>query len=225
LTAHELSTVDNRELTPLYARLLVHVIRPFPNFDFFFIKPLRQKAVQLLQLKPGDRALDAGCGPGGSLASLVDAVGHSGEVVGIEISPEMAINARRRISANGWSNVQVMVSDAQTVTLAGKFDGLLMFAAPDVYASPPALANLLPHLKNDARIVVFGGKLSRHRPGRMFNRFFRSMFSKLTFPSTPELNDEPWALLKSHVSELHVQEYFFGWMFLAWGPVKASTKS
>jgi len=32
--------MDNRELTPLYFRYLVHLIRPFPDFDFFFIKPL-----------------------------------------------------------------------------------------------------------------------------------------------------------------------------------------
>jgi hypothetical protein len=74
-------------------------------------------------------------------------------------------------------------------------------------------------------VVIFGGKLSRHRLGRMFNLFFRFMFSKLTFPSTPELNDEPWALLKSHVIELNIEEYFFGWMFLAWGSVKPDGKS
>ena len=38
----ELNKLDNRELTPPYARYLVHLIRPFPNFDWFFIKSLRQ---------------------------------------------------------------------------------------------------------------------------------------------------------------------------------------
>jgi SAM-dependent methyltransferase len=147
MTATESNTVNNRDLTPPYARFLVHLIRPFPNFDFFFIKSLRQKAVQLLLLKPGDRALDVGCGPGGSFPYLVDAVGPSGEVIGVEISPETAINTRKRIAKNGWNNVQVLVSDAEKVALEGKFDGLLMFAAPDVYASPQALANLFPHLK------------------------------------------------------------------------------
>ena len=104
----ELNRVDNHELTPPYFRYVIGLIRPFPNFDIFFIKPLRQKAVQLLQLKPGDRVLDVGCGPGGTFPYLVDAVGPSGDVVGVEISPEVAINARRRIAKNGWSNVQVI---------------------------------------------------------------------------------------------------------------------
>ena len=212
----ELNKPDNRQLTPPYARYLVHIIRPFPDFDVFFMKPLRRKATQLLQLNPGDRALDAGCGPGGSFPYLVDAVGPVGEVVGVEISPEIAVNASRRIGKNRWSNVQVMVADARTVELKGKFDGLLSFAAADIYASPQALANLFPYLKGDARVVAFGAKLSRRRSGKVFNALFRSLW-KLSFSSTPALNYEPWSPLKDRLAELHVEEYFFGCMFLAWG--------
>ena len=212
----ESNKVDNHELTPPYARYLVHLIRPFPNFDPFFIKPLRQKAVQLLQLTPRDRVLDVGCGYGGSFPYLVDAVGPSGEVVGVEISPEVAINARRRIEKNRWRKVLVIEGDARTVQLQDKFDGVLMFAAADVYASPPALANLFPYLKNDARVVAFGAKLSHRRSGKVLNPLLRLLW-KLSFSSTPAVNYEPWAPLKNRVDELHVQEYFFGCMFLAWG--------
>ncbi len=210
---------DNRELTPPYARYLVHLIRPFPDFDPFFIKPLRQKAVQMLQLKPGDRVLDAGCGPGGSFPYLADAVGPSGEVVGVEISPETAINARRRIEKNGWRNVRMIVADARAVKLEGNFDGLLTFAAADIYASPQALNNLFPYLKSDARVVAFGAKLSQRRSGKAFNLLFRLLW-KLSFPSTPALSHKPWVPLESRVDGLKVEEYFFGCMFLAWGSIK-----
>jgi ubiquinone/menaquinone biosynthesis C-methylase UbiE len=98
--------VNDRDVTPPYQRYLTRLIRPFPNYDFFFIKSLRQKAVAELQLKPGSRVLDAGCGPGGTFPYLVEAVGRAGEVVGVEISPEVVINATRRIGANGWNNVE-----------------------------------------------------------------------------------------------------------------------
>jgi cyclopropane fatty-acyl-phospholipid synthase-like methyltransferase len=214
--------VENRELTPPYARLTVRMIRPFPNFDFFFVKSLRRKAASLLQLKPGGRVLDVGCGPGGSFPYLVDAVGPQGQVVGVEISPETAINARKRIAKNAWNNVQVVVSAAEKASLEGQFDGLLMFAAPDIYASPLALASLYPHLSSGARVVVFGGKLSRHRFREIPNLLFATVFSKLTFPSTPRMDYEPWALLKSRVHDLQVEEHFFGWMFLAWGSIETS---
>jgi ubiquinone/menaquinone biosynthesis C-methylase UbiE len=215
----EPDTIHNRELTPPYARYLVRLIRPFPDFDFSFVKPLRRKAAQLLQLKPGDRVLDMGCGPGGSFPYLLDAVSSSGEVVGVEISPEIATNARNRIEKNQWSNVKVIQADARTVNLAGKFDGLLMFAAADIYASQPALTNCFSHLKDDARVVAFGAKLSERRFGKFLNPILRALF-KLSFSTTARPNYEPWVLLEKSVGELQVQEYFFGCMFLTWGSKK-----
>lgn len=208
-----------KDLTPPYARYLVHLTRPFPDFDFSFIKPVRQKAVQLLQLKPGDSVLDVGCGMGGSFPYLVQSVGPSGEVIGVEISPEVTINSRRRVEKNNWRNVEVIQASAQTVNLTGRFDGLLMFAAADVYVSEEALANILPHLRDNARIVVFGAKSSSHRFGWMFNSFLRIVFSKLSFPTTASIDYEPWRILANHVEKLEIEEYFFGWMFLASGSV------
>lgn len=207
-----------KELTPPYFRYVVSLIRPFPDFDFSFIKPVRQKAVELLHLKQGDRVLDMGCGPGGCFPYLVHSVGASGEVVGVEISPEVTINARRRIARNEWKNVQVIEAAAQTVHLTGMFDGLLMFAAADVYASQEALENIFPHLRDNARVVLFGAKTSNHRMGKILNPFFRMMISKLSFPTTPwQLDSEPWRLVAKRVGKLDVEEYFFGSMFLAWG--------
>lgn len=178
-----------QKLTPPYGQL-AGLIRP-PDFDPAFIKPVRQKAVELINLKEGDRALDVGCGPGGSFPCLVHAVGQMGQVFGVEISPEISINARRRIEKNGWRNVQVIESAAQDVRLTGTFDGLLMFAAADVYASDEALANIFPHLRENARVVAFGAKLSRNRLGGILNPVLRKLFS-LSFSTTPRPDHEPW---------------------------------
>lgn len=142
-------------------------------------------------------------------------------MVGIEISPETRINAGRRIDKNRWNNVQVILADARTVELAGKFDGLLMFAAADIYASSRALANLLPHLNDDARVVAFGAKLSHRRSGRILNLLLRLLW-KLSFSSTPAVNYEPWAPLKDHIDELQAQEYFFDCMFLVSGKMNVA---
>jgi len=210
-------SISERELTPPYARLLFRFIRPFPNFDLFFVKSLRRRAVQKLCLRPGDRVLDAGCGPGGSFPYLVEAVSPSGEVVAVEISPKMALSARKRVEKNGWANLRVVQGDARTVNLEGSFDAVLMLGAPDVYASSEALDNLGRYLKNDARVVAFGAKLSRRWFGRLLNALFRSMFSKSTFASTPGLEYEPWQTLERGLGALMVEELFFDWMFLAWG--------
>jgi ubiquinone/menaquinone biosynthesis C-methylase UbiE len=177
-------------LTPLYGRLLIRLTRPFPDFDFSFIKPVRQRAVELLKLRPGDRVLDVGCGPGGSFPFLVNAVGPTGQVVGVEISPDHSELAIRRIAKNRWNNVEVIEGAAQDVALTSTFDGLVMFAAADVYASEEALENILPHLKDNARVVAFGAKLSRHGFGRIFNPFLKLLFN-LSFSTTPRPDYQP----------------------------------
>ena len=212
--------MDPRELTPPYWCTLVHLIRPFPNFDLFFAKALRQTAVHALELKTGSRVLDVGCGPGGSFPYLVEAVGPPGEVVGVEISPEVSINARKRIEANHWCNVQVVEGDATTVQLNGTFDAMLLMGAPDAYASPRAVENLFRYLRDDARIVAFGAKLSHRRLGTMLNRLSRSLM-KLSFSSTPELSYHPWDVLEKRLAEVQIREYFFGCLFLAWGSVRS----
>jgi hypothetical protein len=50
----------------------------------------------------------------------------------------------------------VIEAAAQDAHLTGLFDGLLMFAAPDVYDSEEALENIVPHLKENARVAAFG---------------------------------------------------------------------
>jgi demethylmenaquinone methyltransferase/2-methoxy-6-polyprenyl-1,4-benzoquinol methylase len=215
------SEVSSSDLTPLYARCLARLIQPLPNFDLIFVQRLRRSAVELLELRPGDRVLDAGCGPGGSFRYLLDKVGRDGEVVGVEISPEMASLANKRIQHNGWHNVHVLESAAERASPEGCFDALLMLGAPDVYGSAACLDNLLPHLKSNGRIVAFGAKLKRAAPARILNALFQSTFSKMTFASTPALTYEPWALLSERLSEFRVEEMFLGWMFLASGSLDA----
>ncbi len=206
-----------KDLTPPYGHL-TRLLRPFPDFDPPFIKPVRQKAVELLDLKEGDRVLDVGCGPGGSFPHLVRAVGQSGQVVGIEISPEISINARRRIEKNGWRDVEVIEAAAQDIHLTGTFDGLLMFAAADVYASEAALENIFPYLRENARVVAFGAKLSSSRLGKTLNPFLQMLFN-LSFSTTPRPDHEPWRVLAKRVENLDVEEYFLGLMFLTSGSV------
>jgi SAM-dependent methyltransferase len=208
---------ERKDRTPPYG-YLVRLFRPFPDFDPPFIKPVRQKSVELLHLKAGDRVLDVGCGSGGRFPYLVRAVGESGQVVGVEISPEIIINAKRRIAKNGWENFQVIEAAAQDVHLTGLFDGLLMFAAADVYASEEALENIVPHLRANARVAAFGAKLSSKGVGSSLNPVLRMLFN-LSFSTTPRPDYEPWRRLAKRVEKLDIEEYFFGLMFLCSGSI------
>jgi SAM-dependent methyltransferase len=209
------------EDTPLYGRLLIRFIRPFPNFDFGFIRSVRQKAVRSLNLSPGSSVIDAGCGPGGSFPFLVEAVGPQGKVVGIEISPVHSELARKRIAANGWHNVEVMTVPARKSRLQGQFEGLLMFAAPDVYGSETELANLFTKLGPNARVAAFGGKLASRGVGRALGPVLKALY-KLSFSTTPPPALEPSRVLTDRLDDVIIEDYFFGLMFLLSGTVKPS---
>jgi hypothetical protein len=68
----------------------------------------------------------------------------AGEVLGVESSSEVAINARPRIARHRWSIVQVLVAPASTALLEDPFKGSLMFGAPDCSGSIEALNHLAP---------------------------------------------------------------------------------
>lgn len=208
--------MKNQVKDPLYVRMLAGLVRPFPDFDFSFIKPVRKKAIEWLQLKAGDRVIDAGCGSGGSFPFLLHAVTDTGEITGIDISPATLINTKRRVVKNKWENIVLLQGDAGQVQLTGMYDGLLMFAAPDVFASDQAIANLFPHLKPGASVVFFGAKLTSAKSGILLNPLLKLAFN-LTFSSTPGPHHKPWNLIESKLKDFKVQEYFFGSMFLASG--------
>jgi hypothetical protein len=147
------------------------------------------------------------------------------EVVGVEISPVSAAHARHRAATNGWSNVEVVRASAQEVRLTGLYDGLLMFAAPDVYSSKPSLAQLAPHLREGARVVLFGSKTSMRRHGWLLNSPLNFAMTRLSLPTTPGLEAEPWRLAAEQLGEFVVEEYFYGWMFIAAGSFRASPRN
>src|SRR5918998_4405829 len=99
------------------AAFLGHRRRPIPHpprLTFLFenrlvgaiVGPGRQ--ISRLDLAPGMRVLDAGCGPGRLTIPLARAVGPDGEVVALDGQPEMLGKLERRIADEGITNVRLL---------------------------------------------------------------------------------------------------------------------
>ena len=83
----------------------------------------RINAVNLLELKPGQRVLDLSCGLGANLRYL-QATGA--EVVAVDENPENVEAARTEIRANHFLNIRAMsLKDAEQVLEEGSFDAVL----------------------------------------------------------------------------------------------------
>ncbi|MFE8603522.1 methyltransferase domain-containing protein [Archangium violaceum] len=74
--------------------------------------------LEQLQIRPGARAIDVGCGPqGGVLDLLSERVGPHGTVVGLDKSKEFVASAREFVAARQLANVEIVQGDAKATHL------------------------------------------------------------------------------------------------------------
>jgi len=209
----EMKMEEYRETIIKKYRKIAHV----PDFLFGFTFPLRRKAITQLHLRPGSSVLEIGCSSGANFSLLHEAVGQSGKITGVDLSPDMIAQARLRIEKMGWGNITVIEEAAEEVVLENQYDGLLLFAMHDVLTSPKGLDNLLKFVKPGGYVVTAGPKLAATYPGRILNPFIGLVFNRLAV--SKEDKDMPWRLLAERVKGLVVEENALGITYLAYGKV------
>jgi ubiquinone/menaquinone biosynthesis C-methylase UbiE len=74
-------------------------------------------------LRPGDSAIDLGCGPRGVIDLLAERVAPGGRVVGLDADPAHVAMASEFVASQGLSDVEVVCGDARDTGLEpGSFD-------------------------------------------------------------------------------------------------------
>ncbi|MFJ3234706.1 class I SAM-dependent methyltransferase [Streptomyces sp. NPDC086787] len=118
--------------------------------------PAYAAAVAELGLRAGDRVLDAGSGTGRALPPLRAAVGSSGVVVGVDLTPEML---RAAVRAGRDRDGRLLLADVAALPLrSSSLDAV--FAAGLVAHLPRPAENL----RELARVVRPGGTLALFHP-------------------------------------------------------------
>ena len=88
-------------------------------YDLISMEPIyrtgRRLGIGGLDLRPGDRVLDVGCGTGWNFPTLEQAIGEGGHIVGVDLSAQMLEQAARRIGRQGWGNVSLVRANAETL--------------------------------------------------------------------------------------------------------------
>ncbi|MFN0182786.1 MAG: class I SAM-dependent methyltransferase [Aquabacterium sp.] len=121
--------------------------------------PLRERAIALLALKPGDVVVDVGAGTGLSYGLLLEAVGPAGRVLAFEQSPEMFAQARARVGREGWGGRVVhRLGRAEDVRFEQPADAILFNYVHDISRTPEAVANLLSQVRPGGRVAMAGMK-------------------------------------------------------------------
>jgi len=111
------------------------------------------QAIALLQ--PGETVLDLGSGGGFDCFLAARAVGDNGQVIGVDMTPEMITKSRRNAEKAGFGNVEFRLGELENLPVA---DGIV-----DVIISN-CVINLSPEkqrvLNETFRVLKFGGRLA-----------------------------------------------------------------
>ena len=204
------------ERRPEVIRQRYNRIAPFFRvFEWIFLMPpgMRSRAVDRMQLRRGDVALEIGCGTGRNLPYLLRATGSEGRVYGVDVSKGMLERAHRRSVRNGWQNIVLVRGDAAEYTPPEPADAVLFSLS---YATMVHRLQVLRHcwdlLKPGGRLVIMDAKPMPGLAGRIFTPL-GTWVSNATVLGNPEVR--PWEDLRGLAGEVDMREFSMGSYFVA----------
>jgi ubiquinone/menaquinone biosynthesis C-methylase UbiE len=155
------------------------------------VKRRRSLVLSALAPQPGEHIIDIGCGPGFYAPDLLDAVGATGAVLGVDSSAAVLRPAEQRCA--GRANAQFRQGDAAALPADDSaFDAALCVQVLE-YAqdSAAALSEMRRVLRPGGRVVVWDvdwATLSwRSRSDERMARMLRAWDAHLAHPSLPQL--------------------------------------
>ncbi len=182
---------------------------------------LRLRTIDKLALHPGDRVLDVGSGTGLSFPILREAVGDEGEIIGIDVSPDMMKLARQRVRAAGWNNVSLLQSPIELAAIPGAIDAVLFNFTHDILRSPAALERIFTSAKPFARVACAGMK---YLPWWLAPLNFIVRAKAKPYMTTFEGLEQPWGLALPYLSDFEWSAEMLGICYIGWGKVRASNQ-
>ncbi|MBD3373261.1 MAG: methyltransferase domain-containing protein [Candidatus Coatesbacteria bacterium] len=109
----------------------------------------------VLELAPGQRVLDIGCGTGVMIPYLLRAVTPGGGVDALDLSPRMVEVARRKFPETEHPGLRYFVSDIGGFNLGADYDVILCYSSfPHFSEDPGIIAHLARGLRFGGRLVV-----------------------------------------------------------------------
>lgn len=116
--------------------------------------PVVEAVIGRASLRSGERVLDLGTGTGAVAARAAVAVGATGSVVGVDISPEMLAQARRTTARAGLENAEFTEGRAEEIPAASATFDIVLASLSLMYVIDRAAA-----AREIARVLRPGGRL------------------------------------------------------------------
>jgi SAM-dependent methyltransferase len=150
------------------------------------LAPVSDILIARAKAKAGERIIDVGCGCGGTTIALVQKIGPTGHVAGIDVSAPMLAIARQRVPPG--ASVDFVLADATVYPfVSGSFDLLVSRFGVMFFAEPAAsFANLRKALRPTGRLTFVCWREPRDNP--FFMAPLQAVYKHV--PKLPQLGPE-----------------------------------
>ncbi len=177
-------------------------------------KRLRMETINSLHIQPGQTVLDIACGTGRNFPLILEKIGPSGKLVGVDYTSAMLDRARERVKREGWENVELIRGDAARIDLERKFDAALCTLAIGVIPDyRGALDRMVAHVKPGGWLAIGDAKRSSGWYGFVFNW----LADLLGYGAAEVMSRRPWESLQQMLSDFQYEEWFSGFFYAAAG--------
>jgi ubiquinone/menaquinone biosynthesis C-methylase UbiE len=204
--AYEWVDCDHAAVIERYDRIAGLII--FFEWLLFLPRGLRREAVERLSLRPGEKVLEVGCGTGRNFPYLSEAVGKTGRVYGVDLSPGMLRNARALCARSGFANIELTQGDAADFMAPAPLDAVFFSLS---YNTMPRHLTVLRRawnaLRPGGRLVIMDAKLPPGLAGRLILPFSLWLM-KRTMLGNPHIR--PWEDLRQLGVNFARDEFLFG---------------
>lgn len=123
------------------------------------LAPESSALLDQIGLRPGDSAIDVGCGPRGVIELLAERVSPGGRVVGLDSDPAHVAMASELVAEQGWTDVEIVLADARSTGLPS--DAFDLVHARTVLVTVPDPTEVLAEM---VRLARPGGWVASQEP-------------------------------------------------------------
>lgn len=176
----------------------------------------RRETINGLQLKAGDTVVDLGCGTGANFTLLSKAVGPTGRIIGVDLSPAMLSKAARQADRLKGTNIELVEADIGSWPIPAETNGILATFALEVVPEYDAvIQRIAGTLLPGQRLALLGLKHPEKWPDWIIevgiwlnkpfgvNRDYESL--------------QPWKSVQQHMNVLKFKEIYFGAAYICVG--------